>query len=120
MFTRLNDLPTGAIGVRASGTVTCRDSAVVLEPSIRPVLDAGRQVRLLYIVDHDFAGYDPNVPFDEAVFGTQSLHKFERIAFLAEDGRYSRAVGAMEGLIPADIKLLPADAVEAAKAWLAA
>ena len=43
----------------------------------------------------------------------------EKIAFLAEEGPYRRAVFALEGLMPAELRLFPAGAVEQAKAWLA-
>ena len=119
MFTQIEDLPAGAIGFRANGRITRQDRTAVLEPRIETALEASGQVRLLYLVDADFAGYDPNTLFDDAVFGTRHFRDFEKIAFLAEDGPYRRAVGAMDGLIPASLKVFPVGAVEAAKAWLA-
>ena len=54
------------------------------------------------------------------MFGTRHFRDFERIAFLAEDGPYRRAAGAMDGLMPASLKVFPVHEIEAAKAWLAA
>lgn len=119
MFTQIDNLPAGAIGFRAAGRITSQDRDTVLEPTIRTALGDNRQIRLLYVVEPDFAGYDSNAPFDNVVFGTQHFRDFEKIAFLAEDGPYSRAVGAMDGLIPASLKVFPTGDVEAAKAWLA-
>ena len=119
MFTRIENLPAGAIGFEAVGRITEEDRVEVLEPTIEAILDDGRPVRLLYLAGPRFAGYDPNALFDDAVFGTRHFTDFEKIAFLAEDGPYRRAVFALEGLMPAELRLFPTDAVEQAKAWLA-
>jgi hypothetical protein len=119
MFAKIDNLPAGAIGFEAIGRITEEDRTEVLEPIIEEVLEHGGPVRLLYLAGPRFAGYDPNALFDDAVFGTRHFTDFEKIAFLAEDGPYRRAVGALEGLMPADLRLFPAGAVAEAKAWLA-
>ena len=119
MFTRIENLPAGAIGFEAVGRITEEDRVEVLEPTIDAILDGGRPVRLLYLAGPRFAGYDPNTLLDDAVFGTRHFTDFEKIAFLAEEGPYRRAVGALEGLMPAELRLFPTGAVEQAKAWLA-
>ena len=119
MFTQIENLPAGAIGFEAIGRITEEDRIEVLEPTIEAVLEHGRPVRLLYLAGRRFSGYDPNALFDDAVFGTRHFNDFEKIAFLAEDGPYRRAVGALEGLMPAELRLFPTAAVEQAKAWLA-
>lgn len=119
MFTRIENLPAGAIGFEAVGRITEEDRTEVLEPTIEAILGDGRPVRLLYLAGPRFAGYDPNALLDDAVFGTRHFSDFEKIAFLAEEGPYRRAVGALEGLMPADLRLFPAGAVAEAKAWLA-
>jgi hypothetical protein len=119
MFARIDDLPAGAIGVEAVGKITAADRERELAPRIETALGAGRPVRLLYLAGPRFDGYDPETLLDEAVFGTRHFRDFEKIAFLAEDGPYRRAVTALEGLMPADLRTFPAGDVDAAKAWLA-
>jgi SpoIIAA-like len=119
MFTRIENLPAGAIGFEAVGRITGEDRIAVLEPTIAAMLGHGRPVRLLYLAGSRFTGYDPNTLLDDAVFGTRHFRDFEKISFLAEEGPYSRAVVALEGLMPADLKVFPTGAVDAAKAWLA-
>ncbi len=118
MFTQIDDLPQGAIGFQVSGRITRKDRATVLEPTIEVALENGRPIRLLYLVGPDFSGYDPNALLDDAVFGTRHFRHFEKIAFLAEDGPYRRAVGAIDGLMPTSLKVFPVGAVDDAKAWL--
>lgn len=119
MFSRIDNLPAGAIGFEAVGRVTEADRHAVLEPTIAAAAENGGQVRLLYVAGPRFDGYDPNTPLDDAVFGSRHFADFAKIAFLAEDGPYARAVVALEGLMPADLRLFPTGAVDAAKAWLA-
>jgi hypothetical protein len=119
MFTRIENLPAGAIGFEAIGRITEEDRLGVLEPTIELALEDGHPVRLLYVAGPRFDGYDPNALFDNAVFGTRHFSDFEKIAFLAEDGPYRRAVRALDGLMPAELRVFATREVEAAKAWLA-
>ena len=119
MFHEINDLPAGAIGFRATGRISRADRDSQLERQIESARSDGQSVRLLYVDDHDFAGYDPNALLDDVVFGTRHFRDFAKIAFVAEDGPYRRAAVALEGLIPAALKVLPAEDIESAKAWLA-
>jgi hypothetical protein len=120
MFTPIEGLHGGAIGVRASGQITLADRRSVLEPGITSALETGDKVKLLYVAGPDFDGYDDGGLFDEAVFGTRHFTAFEKIAFVADDGPYDRAVHALEGLMPAALKVFPTRSIEAAKAWVAA
>jgi len=119
MFTPIENLPPGAIGFVASGHVTPADRSTVLEPTIEWALEVGGRVKLLYVTGSDFAGYEPGSLFDEAVFGTRHFTHFDRIAFVADDGPFNRAVLAMEGLMPAAVRVFRANEVNAAMAWLA-
>ena len=119
MFTEISNLPTGAVGVAASGRITNRDRKSILEPTIRSALSSGRRVRLLYMTAPDFAGYDGGAVFDDAVFGTRHFTDFAKIAFVSESAPYDRAVQALEGLMPASLRVFRPRELEAAKAWLA-
>src|SRR5262245_38270252 len=105
MFTPIEGLPEGAIGFVASGLITQSDRHDVLEPTIDGALSAGGKVKLLYCTAPDFAGYDEGTVFDDAVFGTRHFSDFAKIAFVAEEGPYDRAVSALGGLMPADVKV---------------
>jgi hypothetical protein len=119
MFTPIENLPSGAIGFVANGHVTPADHQTVLEPTIDWALEVGGRIRLLYVTGSDFAGYKPGGVYDEAVFGTRHFTDFDRIAFVADDGPFNRAVLALEGLMPAKVRVFRVSDVNAAKAWLA-
>jgi hypothetical protein len=118
MFTPIDSLPAGILGVEARGRVSRDDRHAVLAPQIETALRKGK-VKLLYVAGADFAGYDEGAPFDDAVFGSRHFNAFERIAFVSDDGRHARAVEALDGLMPARLRRFDRREIDAAKAWLA-
>ncbi len=118
MFKPIDDLPAGVVGVVASGEITADDRLFILEPSIEGAVETAGRARLLYVAGADFAGYDRGGLYDDAVFGTRHFNHFERIAFVASDGPYQRAVLAMNGLMPARLKVFRPCEIAAAREWL--
>lgn len=119
MFTSIENLPDGALGFEAHGRVSGTDRKRFLEPRIRRAVKTAGKVRLLYVTAADFTGYDDGGAFDDAIFGTRHFRDFERIAFVADEGPYSRSVAALDGLMPASVRVFPSTDLGAAKAWLA-
>ncbi|MEX0853205.1 MAG: STAS/SEC14 domain-containing protein [Bauldia sp.] len=118
MFTPIENLPPGAIGFVANGRITVEDRKNVLEPTIDWAFEMGGPVKLLYVAGRDFTGYDRGGLYDDAVFGTRHFTDFDKIAFVAEDGPYARSVKALDGLMPAQLRVFPAEDIARAKAWL--
>jgi SpoIIAA-like len=117
MFATVENLPPGTIGFVAQNQITAADRDEVLDPTIAFALENG-PVRLLYVIGADFTGYDHGF-YDDVVFGTRHFTDFARIAFVAEDGPFSRAVRAMDGLMPTALRVFEARDLDAARAWLA-
>jgi hypothetical protein len=118
MFTPINSLPAGILGIEARGRVSRDDRRAILVPHIETARRHGRKVKLLYVTGPDFVGYEEGMPFDDAVFGTEHFTAFERIAFVTDDSRHARAVEALDGLMPARLRRFDRREVDAAKAWL--
>jgi hypothetical protein len=118
MFTSIDSLPVGILGVEAHGRISRDDRRAILAPQIETARMNGRKVKLLYVTGTDFAGYDEGRPFDDAVFGTRHFTAFERIAFVSDEDRFVRAVEALDGLMPARLRHFGRRDVDAAKAWL--
>jgi hypothetical protein len=118
MLTPIDNLPSGAIGFVANGRITSHDRRGVFEPSMSRALRATDRVKLLYIAARDFKGYEHDTLYDESVFGSRHFQHFEKIAFVADDGPFHRAVQAMRGLVPARVKVFGPHEIAAAKDWL--
>ena len=71
----------------------------MLEPTIEWALETATRgdgkVRLLYVAAPDFDGYDEGSLLDDAVFGTRHFTDFDRIAFVSDEGPYTRSVLAL-------------------------
>jgi SpoIIAA-like len=119
MLTPIDNLPIGAIGFVASGRITSDDRRGVFEPTMSRALKTTERVKLLYVAGRDFNGYEHGSLYDEAVFGTRHFAHFEKIAFVSDEGPFYRAVQAMNGLVPATVRIFPQREIGAAKAWLA-
>jgi hypothetical protein len=119
MLTPIEDLPTGAIGFEANGRITSDDRHGVFEPRMSRALKTTERVRLLYVAGRDFKGYEHGTLYDESVFGSRHFRHFDKIAFVADDGPYNRAVRAMKGLVPARVKVFSRSEIAAARNWLA-
>ena len=119
MFTPIENMPEGVVGFEAHGRVTDNDRRMVLEPTIEWAIESTGKVKLLYVAGSDFAGYDRGGLYDEAVFGTRHFTDFDRIAFVADDGPYARSVAALDGLMPAAVKVFSVRDIGQAKEWLA-
>jgi hypothetical protein len=120
MFTAIENLPGGAVGFEAHGRVTDAYRRTVLEPTIEWALESNDKLRLLYVTAPDFAGYERGDLYDDAVFGTRHFTDFDRIAFVADEGPYTRSVAALDGLMPAAVRVFAMADIGKAKAWLAA
>ena len=118
MLTPIDNLPTGAIGFVANGRITSSDQRGVFEPTMSRALATTERVKLLYVAGRDFTGYENGGLYDEAVFGTRHFAHFEKIAFVADEGPFNRAVRAMKGLVPAAVRIFAPREIAAAKAWL--
>jgi hypothetical protein len=119
MLTPITEMPDGAIGFAASGRVTSDDRRTILEPTIAMTLARGDKVKLLYVAGPEFAGYDAELPWDDAVFGTRHFMDFERIAFVADgESPYRRAVAELEGFLPAALRVFATRDLAKAKAWI--
>jgi hypothetical protein len=119
MFTAIENLPGGAVGFEAHGRVTDTDRRTVLEPTIEWALESNDKLRLLYVTAPDFDGYERGDLYDDAVFGTRHFNHFDRIAFVADEGPYTRSVAALDGLMPAAVRVFATADIGKAKAWLA-
>lgn len=117
MLKRIDGLPTGAIGFVAHGRVKRNDSRRVVDESIAAA--RSQRLRVLYVAGEDFDGYDLGSVYDDAVFGTRHFTRFERIAFVADESPYTRSVAALDGLMPARVKVFPRSQINDARAWLA-
>jgi hypothetical protein len=119
MLTELDNMPSGAIGFRASGKVSVEEGRKVLSPAIQAERERGKKLRFLYLADDAFDGYESGRIWDDTVFGSRHFGDFEKLAFVSDQDAYRHAVRTLEGLMPTALKVFRTREIEQAKDWLA-
>jgi hypothetical protein len=121
LIERIDQMPAGTIGLRASGKLTRDEYREVLEPAIREGIDAG-ELRLLFVLT-DFDGLEPGaMPEDvktglSAWFGHHSAWK--RFALVTDVEWVARAMHMFGWMTPGEVTIRGLEQLEDAKAWVA-
>src|SRR5205809_6327426 len=122
MIEQILDMPTGALGFRASGDVTREEYAEVLVPPLMEALEGGAKVRLLFQIGPEFEEFEPGAMWEDAKFGVRlgipHFSAWERTAIVSDVPWVHRAIKFMGWMQPGDLRVFPLDKFDDAKAWL--
>lgn len=114
-------MPTGTIGLRASGRLSRDDYRDVLEPALREGIDGG-ELRLLFVLS-DFDGLEAAaIPEDiktglSAWFGHHSA--WRRFALVTDTEWVAKAMHMFAWMVPGDVLISDLDELDSAKEWVA-
>jgi len=120
MMELLGDLPDNVIGVRAVGEVEEEDYEDVLVPAIQDRLTRHDKVRLLYVLDDEFAGYEGGAMWEDTKLGLKTFSSYDRMAIVTNTDWIRRTVKAFGWLIPGEVHVFHTDALEEARSWITA
>jgi len=121
MVERIEDMPAGTIGLRASGKLTRDDYRDVLEPALKEGIDSG-ELRLLFVLT-DFDGLAAGaVPEDiktglSAWFGHHSA--WRRFALVTDTEWVAKAMHMFAWMTPGDVMIRDLDGLDEARVWVA-
>jgi SpoIIAA-like len=120
MVERIDDMPAGTVGFRATGEVTREDYRRVLEPALRRAVESG-EVRMLCIVDAEFA-MDAGAVFEDAETGLElgmgHLSAWKRTAIVTDVDWVRRAIGLFAWMAPGQVRVWGLDGLAEAREWL--
>jgi len=117
---RIENLPNGITGLRATGTVSKDDYDDVVHPLLSEARREGRRIRLLYHLPPEFDGFTPGAAWEDAHIGFRHLRLFERLAIVS-DKDWIRGVARGVGmLLPCPNKVFRDAEWDEALAWLGA
>ncbi|MDO9355074.1 MAG: STAS/SEC14 domain-containing protein [Solirubrobacteraceae bacterium] len=121
MIERIDDMPAGTIGLRASGTLTKNDYLRVLEPSIQEGVDSG-ELRLLFELGA-FDGLAEGAWAEDAKTGLKAYLKdrraWHRFALVTDVEWVAKATKGFAWVIPGESKVFAPEEADAARAWVA-
>jgi hypothetical protein len=121
MVERIDDMPTGTIGFRASGKLTRADYREVLEPVLRKAAEAG-EIRMLFTLTA-FEGLEPAAWSDDIQtglgLGIGHHSAWKRSAIVTDVDWVGKAFQLFAWMTPGEVKVYGLDELDEAKDWVA-
>jgi hypothetical protein len=122
MVEKIEDMPAGTIGFRASGKLTPGDYRDVLTPTLREAVDSG-EVRMLFVLS-DFEELEPRAWLEDAKtefeLGLLKHSAWKRSAIVSDAGWVKKAFRMFAWMTPGEVKVYDLDQEDEARAWVAA
>lgn len=123
MVERIDEMPAGTVGFRASGKLRRDDYREVLEPALKEAADSG-EIRMLFSLT-DFQGLEPGAWFDDVKtglgLGLGHHSAWKRSAIVTDVEWVGKAFQLFAWMTPGEVKVFPElDQLEEAKSWVAA
>jgi SpoIIAA-like len=123
MVERIEEMPAGTVGFRASGKLTRDDYREVLEPALTEAAESG-EIRMLFSLTN-FEGLEPGAWFDDVKtglgLGIGHHSAWKRSAVVTDVTWVGKAFELFAWMTPGEVKVFPEmDQLEEAKTWVAA
>ena len=122
MVERIEEMPDGTIGLRATGKLTADDYRDVMEPALQEAIEGG-EARVLFLLT-DFEGLEPGAAIEDVKTGlkVEVAHRdaWKRLALVTDEDWVAKAMHLFAWLVPGEMKTFEPDQLEEAKTWVAA
>jgi hypothetical protein len=119
---RLDDMPPGTLGFRATDEIEREDYDEVLAPALRAALEAGGGLRTLYLIE-DLDEIEGGALWADAKLGwdleIRNHDAWVRSAIVTDIEWMARATRFFAWMIPGEAKVFPRAELAQAKAWVA-
>jgi stage II sporulation SpoAA-like protein len=121
MIERIEGMPTGTIGLRASGELSKEDYVEVLEPALREGVDSG-ELRLLFVLA-DFDGLEHGAWAEDMKTGLRTWVRdhgaWKRFALVTDVEWVAKAMRLFAWMAPGECRVFGLDEDDAARDWVA-
>jgi hypothetical protein len=122
MVEKIEDMPAGTIGFRASGKLTAEDYREVLVPTLKAAVEAG-EVRMLFVLS-DFEELEPRAWLEDAKTGLElgflKHSAWKRSAIVSDAEWVKKAFRLFAWMTPGEVKVYELAEEAAARTWVAA
>jgi hypothetical protein len=121
MIERIEDMPAGTIGLRASGKLSRDDYREVLEPALKEGIDSG-ELRFLFVLS-DFDGLAAGAFPEDLKTGLSAWlghhSAWRRFALVTDVDWVAKAMHMFAWMTPGEVQVRSLDELEDAKSWVA-
>ncbi|MDE2357214.1 MAG: STAS/SEC14 domain-containing protein [Alphaproteobacteria bacterium] len=118
MYSFLDDMPPGVLGLVADGKVTHADYHDRLIPKVEAMTKAG-PIKVLAVIHNDLPDYTLGAIWDDQMFGFKHWWDVTHMAVVTDHAWMRVALGLFSPFSPAKIRIFGLGELEAAKAWIA-
>jgi hypothetical protein len=121
MIERIEGMPAGTIGLRASGKLSKADYTEVLEPALREGVGTG-ELRLLFVLT-DFDGLEASAMAEDFKTGMRAWVRdhstWKRFAVVTDVEWVAKAIHMFAWATPGEVLVRDLDGLDEAKDWVA-
>jgi hypothetical protein len=121
MIERIDDVPAGVSGLRASGKLTKDDYVNVMEPALKEAVDAG-EARVLFVLP-DFDGLEPEALFEDVKTGLgvelKNRSAWKKLAVVSGVDWVAKSMRLFAWAMPGELKVFEMDEMDKAREWVA-
>jgi hypothetical protein len=118
MIEALKGFPTRVLVFSWKGHVTKHDYENVLIPAIEEALKQEGKIRLCYLIDTDFSGFERGAIADDFKVGLEHVVRWERIAVVTDLEWIGYTFRAFSFVIPGVAKVFRVDEKAKARKWI--
>jgi hypothetical protein len=119
---KVDNLPTGVIGFRASGKISRDEYHQMMQP-IYALLEEGDPVNLLFVIDADFRGLDVAALWEDmkaaGSVGLKHRKAWERMALVTDKDWIRHGAAGFAWLAPGELRVFDPEQMSDATDWLA-
>ena len=120
MLEKLNDLPLGIEGLRATGEVTESDYEQIVVPLLEEARRGGRRIRFLYQFGPEFKGFSVGGAWQDTKVGLRFMRLFAGCAIVTDLDWLKEGTHLMGFFMPCPVRVFGNQDLAAAASWLAA
>ena len=121
MIERIEEMPAGTIGLRATGELTREDYVEGLEPALREGIDSG-ELRLAFVLT-DYQGLGHGAWIEDMKTGMEAWVRnhsaWKRFALVTDVEWVAKAMRAFAWMAPGEVRVFGIGELDAAREWVA-
>jgi hypothetical protein len=107
MLERIDNLPPGVVGVRASGSVSKEDYEKVLEPLFEQARARAEKLRFLYEFAPDFRGFSAAAAWEDVRFGLGAVRQLAGCAVVTDLAWLRESAKFVGFWLPSPVRVFP-------------
>jgi hypothetical protein len=116
----MEGLPDDVLGISVGGVITGRDYAEIIVPQLEDKLARHQRIKLIYRIGQEFTTFTAGAVWSDARVGVMHLSRFAKVAVVSDIDWIRHATRAFAPLIPGEVHVFPENALDEARAWIAA